>query len=268
MLFNPDRGQGARLLPWHRRSGVIGLALLSLLVALAVAALALANAHLGNAALQPPSFAHPFGTDDLGRDMLVEVARGLIPSFMVGLVATGTAIAIGTCAGLLAATGSSVLDDLIMRAAELTSTVPPPLLAIVLGALFGNSLMLTGFLIGFSFWPMVARVARAACLALRGEPFVTAAIALGRGAGGIARHHLLPGVLPVVLAMSGIIFGGAVLAEATLSFVGLGDPSLTSWGQTIAHASAFMHVAWWLWLFPGLALIASCVGVGLLTDLS
>lgn len=236
------------------------------LAAIVLGAVALSEAHIGNVALQAPSLAHPFGTDDLGRDMLIEVARGMAPSVLVGAIATATALAIGLLAGLAAASGSSLVDDAIMRALELTSTIPPLLLAIVLGALFGSNLVLTGLVLGFSFWPMVARVTRAAGFALRGQPFVLAAIALGRSSSAIALRHLLPGVLPLALSMSGIIFGGAVLAEATLSFVGLGDPSVTSWGQTIAHAGAFLHVAWWLWLFPGFALVLTCISVGLLTD--
>jgi peptide/nickel transport system permease protein len=224
--------------------------------------------HLDNLALQPPSLLHPFGTDDLGRDMLVEIARGMGPSLLVGVLATTTALAIGVLAGLAAAGGNALVDDAIMRALELTSTVPPLLLAIVLGALFGSNVVLTALVLGFSFWPSIARVTRAAGFSLRGQPYVLAAIALGRSSAGIALRHLLPGVLPLALSMSGVIFGGAVLAEATLSFVGLGDPSMTSWGQTIAHAGSFMHVAWWLWLFPGLALVLTCVGVGLLTDIS
>jgi peptide/nickel transport system permease protein len=269
MLITANRpGPLAALAPWRRRSGRVGLAMLLLLVAIALYAMAFPELHLGNAALQPPSLRHPFGTDDLGRDMLIEIAQGVGPSILVGGVATLTALAIGAIAGLIAANGSMLVDDLVMRAAELTATIPPLLLAIVLGALFGNGAVLTAIILGVSFWPMVARVVRAAAFALRGEAFVLSAIALGRSYGSIAVHHILPGVLPIALSMSGIIFGGAVLAEATLAFVGLGDPTVTTWGQTIAHAGGFMHVAWWLWLFPGLALVAACVGVGLLTDMA
>lgn len=262
----PDLDRWSVRVPWRRRSFALGTLLLLPLLVMAICAAVLAQSHTGNAPLQPPTLAHLFGTDDLGRDMLIEVTRGLIPTLTVGLIATATAILIGALAGLAAAGGPLILDDLVMRAVELTGTVPPLLLAIVLGALFGSDIVLTGVVLGFSFWPMVARVARATCLSVRGQQFVLAAVALGRNARDIAFRHLLPAVLPVVLSMSGIIFGGAVLAEATLSFVGLGDPSWTSWGRIIADAGAFMHVAWWLWLFPGLALLLTCVGIGLITD--
>lgn len=259
---------GKPLAPWRRASGIYGVALLLPLVLMVLGAALVSHAHPDSAALQPPSLSHPFGTDDLGRDMLIEVVHGMGPSLLVGLIATMTALVIGVLAGLVAASGKPLVDDIIMRALELTSTIPPLLLAIVLGALFGGNLVLIGLVLGFSFWPMVARVTRAAGFALRGQPFVLAAIALGRGSGAIAWHHLLPSVLPLALATSGVIFGGAVLAEATLSFVGLGDPSVTSWGRIIANAGSFMHVSWWLWLFPGLALVLTCVSVGLLTDTS
>lgn len=254
--------------PWRRRSGRLGLAMLVVLIAVAAYAAAFPGLHLAGEELQAPSVLHPFGTDDLGRDMLTEVARGIAPSMFVGGVATLTAILVGTVAGLIAANGSMMVDDLVMRSAELTSTIPPLLLAIVLGSLFGSGIFLTGVVLGISFWPMVARVVRAAAFALRGQTFVLSAIALGRTYRSIAFRHVFPGVLPIALSMSGIIFGGAVLAEATLAFVGLGDPTVTSWGQTIAHASGFMHVAWWLWLFPGLALVFACVGVGLIVDIA
>ena len=246
-----------------RRTRMLGLALILPLLALAVAAPPIAGALPPGAALSAPSFAHPLGTDDLGRDMLSAIAEGARTSFLVGGLATALALLLGTLLGISAAFGTRLADDVVMRSAEITVTVPPVLLAIVTATLVGNNAWITGLAVGFGFWPTIARIARAAGLALRGQPHVLAARALGGSPAGIAVRHVLPAILPVVLATTGVVFGGAVLAEATLSFVGLGDPSVASWGRLVADAGPYLREAWWLWLFPGLALVGAATGVGL-----
>lgn len=263
----PDAGSRIRprvVAPWHRRSGQLGLLLTApvILAALCAPLMTQDNA----AALLSPGFAHPFGTDDLGRDVLAIVCEGARTSLLIAGAATLLAIALGTALGLAAGFGPLWLDDAVMRGAEMTSTIPPLLLAIVLGALMGDGKTLTVLALGLGFWPMIGRVARASAFALRGQPFLRAAIAMGTPRVGILWRHALPHVAPVVLAAAGIVFGGATLAEATLAFVGLGDPTVESLGRLIAHATPYIHVAWWLWVFPGIALVAAAVGIGLLCD--
>jgi peptide/nickel transport system permease protein len=216
--------------------------------------------------LAPPSRAHPLGTDDLGHDMLVLLAQGAQVSFAIGGLATAIALVVGTALGLCAAFGGRLVDDLVMRAAEFTVTVPPLLLAIVMVSLLGTGTVLTAAALGFGAWPMVGRVVRAAGLGLRGQPHLLAARALGVSRSKIALRHVLPAILPVVLSLSGVLFSSAVLAEATLSFVGLADHSVPGWGHVMAHAGPYLRDAWWMWLFPGLLLIMATAGVALLAD--
>jgi peptide/nickel transport system permease protein len=232
---------------------------------LALFAPALGKLTIG-AMLAPPSLRHPLGTDELGHDMLVLLAQGAQVSFAIGTLATLIALLVGTVLGLCAAFGGRLVDDLVMRTAEITVTVPPLLLAIVLVALLGSGTLLTAVALGVGAWPTVGRVARAAGLALRGQPDLLAARALGVSRLGIALRHVLPAILPVVLALAGVLFSSAVLAEATLSFVGLTNHDVPGWGHIMAHAGPYLRDAWWMWLFPGGLLIMATAGVALLAD--
>lgn len=249
----------------RRRIGWLGLALLIPPLFLALVAPALGKLAIGPM-LAPPSLSHPLGTDDLGHDMLVLLAQGAQVSFLIGGLATIVALIIGTALGLCAAFGGRLVDDIVMRSTELTVTVPPLLLAIVLVALLGSGTLLTAAALGFGAWPMVGRVVRAAGLGLRGQPHLLAARALGLSRARIAVRHVLPAILPVVLALSGVLFSSAVLAEATLSFVGLVDHAVPGWGHVMAHAGPYLRDAWWMWLFPGLLLIMATAGVALLAE--
>lgn len=249
----------------NRRLRWWGLALLMPPLLLALFAPALGKLTIG-AMLAPPSLQHPLGTDELGHDMLVLLARGAQVSFTIGTLATLIALLVGTVLGLCAAFGGRLVDDLVMRAAEITVTVPPMLLAIVMVALFGSGTLLTTAALGIGAWPTVGRVARAAGLALRGQPDLLAARALGVSRPGIAIRHVLPAILPVVLALTGVLFSSAVLAEATLSFVGLTNHDVPGWGHVMAHAGPYLRDAWWMWLFPGALLVMATGGVALLAD--
>ncbi len=249
----------------RRRAAWLGLVLLLPPLALALGASGFGQLTIGPM-LSPPSLQHPLGTDDLGHDMLVLLAQGAQVSFAIGGLATMIALAFGTVLGLCAAFGGRLLDDLVMRAAELTVTVPPLLLAIVMVALLGTGTLLTAAALGIGAWPTVGRVVRAAGLGLRGQPHLLAARALGVSRPRIVLRHVLPAILPIVLSLTGVLFSGAVLAEATLSFVGLADHSVPGWGHVMAHAGAYLRDAWWMWLFPGLLLVMATTGVALLAD--
>lgn len=248
-----------------RRLRWVGVVLLMPPLLLAVFAPALGKLTIG-AMLAPPSLRHPLGTDELGHDMLVLLAQGAQVSFAIGTLATLIALLVGTVLGLCAAFGGRLVDDLVMRTAEITVTVPPLLLAIVLVALLGSGTLLTAVALGVGAWPTVGRIARAAGLALRGQPDLLAAQALGVSRLGIALRHVLPAILPVVLALTGVLFSSAVLAEATLSFVGLTNHDVPGWGHIMAHAGPYLRDAWWMWLFPGGLLIMATAGVALLAD--
>lgn len=249
----------------RRRAARLGLILLLPPLLLALFASGFGKLTIGPM-LSPPSLHHPLGTDDLGHDMLVLLAQGAQVSFTIGGLATMIALALGTALGLCAAFGGRLVDDLVMRAAELTVTVPPLLLAIVMVALLGTGTLLTAAALGIGAWPTVGRVVRAAGLGLRGQPHLLAARALGVSRPRIVLRHVLPAILPIVLSLTGVLFSGAVLAEATLSFVGLADHSVPGWGHIMAHAGAYLRDAWWMWLFPGLMLVMATTGVALLAD--
>ncbi|MGQ3298856.1 ABC transporter permease [Reyranella sp.] len=253
------------LAPSSRHAARWGLALLAPPLLLAVLAPLFGKLAVGPM-LAAPSLAHPFGTDDLGHDLLALLAQGARVSFEVGGYATALAMGLGIALGLVAAFGGRLADDLVMRSAELTVTVPPLLLAIVMVGLFGTGNVLTALALGIGSWPMVARVVRAAAYGLRGQPHVTAARALGVSRAKIALRHVLPAILPLALSLVGVLFSGAVLAEATLSFVGLTDHTTPGWGHIMAHAGPYLRDAWWMWLFPGGFLVMTTAGVALVAD--
>lgn len=230
---------------------------LLLVVAFYAAALVFApgGALPAHTALQAPSFAHPLGTDDLGRDMLTALLQGGRTSLAVASVATALALLLGLGIGLLAAIGPPLLDEALMRLAEIVASLPALLLAVLVAALFGGSAWNLALLLGLTRWPMVARIARVETQALLAQDFLRAARALGATPAHLARRHLLPHLAAPVLAGAGIVFGGAVLAEAALAFVGLGDTATTSWGVMIAQGFAVLGLAWWVWLWPAMALM-------------
>lgn len=202
----------------------------------------------------PPSFVHPLGTDDLGRDMLAALAQGGRTSLMVATVTASLAVGLGVAIGMAAGLGATWLDDLLMRTADMVLSLPALLVAILVASLFGGSSLNLALVLGLTRWPTIARIVRAETLSLRQSDFVRSSIAVGTRPVAIAFRHILPHVSPTALSATGIVFGGAILAEAALAFVGLGDPALTSWGQLIAAGYTFFDRAWWMWAFPALAL--------------
>jgi peptide/nickel transport system permease protein len=214
----------------------------------------------------PPGLNHPFGTDDLGRDLLREVLRGMATSLAVGLGVTGLALAIGVAVGLAAGLGASAVDELLMRGADIVASLPTLVVAILVAAVFGGSLPALVLVLGLGRWPLVARLVRVEVASLREREFVLAARALGASPWRIGRVHVLPHALTPALAASGILFGGALVSEAALAFVGLGDPSVTSLGQLAANGFTFVAHAPWMWIAPVAAIVALTVPVAMATD--
>ncbi len=157
---------------------------------------------------------------------------------------------------MLAGLGPPLLDEAVMRLAEITVGLPVLLLAVLVAALFGGSAWNLALLLGLTRWPVIARIVRMEVRSLLGREFLQAAWALGAPALHVARRHLLPHLIGPVLAAAGIVFGGAVVAEAALAFVGLGDPAVTSWGQMVAAGFVMQGLAWWVWLWPAVMLVA------------
>ncbi len=218
------------------------------------------------APFQDPSLAFPFGTDDLGRDLLLAVIHGartsLITGGAVAVLALGAGLAVGCAAGF----SRSWIDDALMRMTEFFQVIPRFFLAILVLALFGQSLANLVLVLALTSWGGLARVARAEVLSLRERDFVLAARALGAHPVRIAVRHMMPHAVSALLPLTGLIAGGAILTETGLSYLGLGDPNRMSWGYLLNNAQAFLYRAWWLPVFPGLAILITVLGLALVLD--
>ena len=217
-------------------------------------------------ALEAPGPAHWLGTDDLGRDTLSGVLTGARASLLVGVVTALAAGIVGTTVGAVAGFYGGVADDALMRATELVQVAPRFFLAILVAALFGPNLALLIILLAITFWPVTARIVRAQVLSLREREYVLAARALGVRRARILVRHVMPNVLGIVVVTSALQVGTAILVEASLSFLGLGDRSVVSWGFMLNDAQPFLRVAWWMSVFPGLALVLTVLGTNLFAD--
>lgn len=216
--------------------------------------------------LQPPSLAHPMGTDDLGRDLLSGVLHGMRTSLAVVLVASALASAIGVAVGAFSGYRGGLLDDVLMRITEIFQSVPRFFLAIVVIALFGAGLDRLVLLLGLTSWPMLARVVRAEVLSLKEREFVEAARSFGASDARILVRELLPNVLPSVIVVVTLMGASVILLEAALGFLGLGDPDVISLGYLVNNAQRFIRVAWWMSVFPGAAIAIAVLGLNLLGE--
>jgi len=216
--------------------------------------------------LRPPSAAYPMGTDDLGRDLFTGVVHGTRTSLLVGLAVTVVASCIGVALGTVSGWRGGVLDDVLMRLTELVQVVPRFFLAVIVVALFGPGLDRLVWLLGLTSWPLIARVVRAEALSLKAREFIDAARSLGAPGARILRREILPGVLPAAIVVGSVNAGAAILLEAGLSFLGLGDPAAMSLGYLANNAQRFLRVAWWMVLFPGGVLALAVVGLNLAGD--
>jgi len=216
--------------------------------------------------LRSPSAAHWLGTDDLGRDVLTRVVYGGRVSLLVGVMVAVTSAVVGTAVGASAGFFGGATDDVLMRITETVQAMPRFFLAIIVAALFGNRVWVIGLLLGLTFWPPTARLLRAQILSLREREFVLAARTIGASESRILWRHVLPHALPIVLVSAALQVGSAMLVEAGLSFLGLGDQSAVSWGAMLNAAQMFVRTAWWMSLFPGLAITMAVLGANLSAD--
>ena len=220
------------------------------------------------AKLQPPSAAHWLGTDHFGRDVLSMIMVGARVSIAVALVAVGIGMGVGVPLGLLAAARrGSLLDEAIMRANDLVFAFPALLIAVMITAVLGPSAINAIIAIGIFNIPVFARVTRGAALALWTRDFILAARVAGKGATRISVEHVLPNLSSLLIVQGTIQFSLGILAEAGLSYVGLGaQPPTPSWGRMLAESQTMIAFAPWLALAPGLAIVLTVLGLNLLGD--
>jgi len=246
--------------------GVAGAAVLALLALLALAApllfpgdpLAIAGPPLVAPFADP---ALPLGTDRLGRDVLAGLVHGARASLFVGIAAALVAVAIGSVVGTLAGFAGGLVDEALMRVVDAFQIVPGFLLALAFVSVVQASLPVVVLAIALGAWTGPARLARAEVLSIRERDYVASARILGMHPLEIALREILPNALPPVLALSAVIVAGAVLTEAALSFLGMGDPNIVTWGSMIAEGRAVLRSAPHLSIVPGLALVATVIGV-------
>jgi peptide/nickel transport system permease protein len=254
----------------RRPVSAAGLGVVALLVILAFLGPQLApygpNAVDLTRALQPPSAEHWFGTDDLGRDVLSRVVLAARVSLQVSLISVGIALVVGVVLGLLSGYFRGWADTVIMRVVDVVFAFPIMLLAIAIVAVLGPGVTTATVAIGVVYVPVFARVTRASALALREEPYVKAAAAIGAGPLRIIRTHVLPNVAAPVIVQTSLSLAFAILSEAALSFLGLGvQPPQPSWGRMLFDGKGFTD-AWWMSVFPGLAIFVTVLAFNLLGD--
>lgn len=206
------------------------------------------------------------GTDRLGRDVLAELFHASRISLAVGLAAAATSIMIGSIVGTLAGFAGGLIDEVLMRVTEAFQTVPGFLLALALVSIAGPSLPVLVAAIALSSWTQAARLTRGQVLSIRESDYVAAARVIGMHPMEIAFRQILPNAWPPVLALVPVIVASAILIEAALSFLGLGDPNRVTWGGMIAEGRTVLRSAPWLSILPGLALAFTVVGVYLVGE--
>lgn len=217
--------------------------------------------------LEPPSTKHPLGTDDLGRDLLSRVIYGTRISLLVGFVAIGIAIMIGSILGLLSGYFGGWLDAVIMRFVDIMLCFPTFFLILMVIAFLEPNIWTVMVVIGLTGWPGLTRLVRGECLSIRERGFVQAAKVLGLSDIRVMFVHLLPNVMAPILVTATLGIGGAILTESALSFLGLGvQPPTPSWGNILTAGKDYITVAWWLSLYPGLAILITVLAYNLLGE--
>ena len=248
----------------------IGLVVLALMVLLAAAAPLLYPASPWEMAaepyLRPMQGGYLLGTDMLGRDIAAGIAHGARVSLMLALVATVAATLIGVVLGAVAGYSGGKLDELLMRVTEFFQTIPSFLLAVVLVALFGPSIVSIVTAIAVVSWPGVARLVRGQFLSLRQSEFVQASIVLGEPTHRVIFRQILPNAVGPIIVTASLMVATAILLESSLSFLGLGDPDLMSWGYMVGASRNLIRDAWWMCTFPGVAIFLTVLSINLVGD--
>ncbi|WP_328667705.1 ABC transporter permease [Streptomyces sp. NBC_00322] len=265
LTWTRRRDSAARF--WHayrtHRAGLFGLGGLAVIALIALAAPLLVGSDVQSVtnapgtALEPPSRQFPLGTDQFGRSLLGLLVWGARISLTVGLLAASLSVAIGTLVGIIAGHYGGWFSTVLMRITDWFLVMPTLVLAIVLATVMSRSVWTVILAIGVTSWPTTARLVRAQTIAVESRPYIERARALGGGHSHVMTRHVLPNVMPLVLAQTTLGISTAILTEATLAFLGLGDPAVVSWGgmlQDAREAGAVSSGHWWYLAPPGIAI--------------
>jgi peptide/nickel transport system permease protein len=216
---------------------------------------------------QPPmSEDAVLGSDTLGRDIASGIVHGARVSLVIGLTSTAVALLIGVTLGAIAGFHGGRVDDAIMRFTELFQTIPNFVLAVVLVAIFTPTITNIVIAIAIVSWPPLARLARGEFMALRSREFVQAAVTTGQSTANIILRQILPNSLSPIIVSASLMVATAILLESSLSFLGLGDPNVMSWGYMIGAARTVIRQAWWMSFFPGIAILLTVLALNLVGE--
>jgi len=216
--------------------------------------------------LLPPSSVHLMGTDDLGRDVFTEVLYGERVSIIVGFLSSAIAFVVGVIAGSVAGYFGGAVDNIVMRITELFQVVPRIFLVIIMVALFGAHVEVTAIAIGITSWPPSARILRAEFLSRRESDYVMAARVIGASHWHVIVREILPNAISPMIVTATLNVATAVLLEASLAFLGLSDPNVSSLGRMLQGSVQFLQIAWWMSIFPGLVVVFIIVSINLIGD--
>jgi len=267
--ISPARRALRRLV--RRRGAMFGLAVILLFAALAIFAPLLAmqdpTAQSWTAVRKAPSALHLFGTDDVGRDIFARIIFGARASLLAGLISVAIALAIGVPLGLVAGYVGGFLDSVISRMTDAMLAIPFLILAVALAAFLGPSLRNAMIAIGVTTTPIFVRLTRGQVMAVKTEDYVEAARAVGNPPWRVVLVHILPNILPPLLVQASLSIAAAIIAEAALSFLGLGQqPPAPSWGSMLNAAQRFLVSAPWMAIWPGVAIFLTVLSFNLLGD--
>ena len=252
-------------------NALFGLAFLSLVILMAIVAPILFPGDPLGMVARPfiwpgQDAAYPLGTDSMGRDVLAGIVHGARISLFVGLAATSLGLGVGVTVGAIAGYFGGWVDDVLVRIIEIFQTLPNFVLLVVLVAIAQPSALTVTVAIAIVSWPMVARLTRAEFRAIRAKDYVMAARSLGFGRARIIFQEILPNALPPLIVTASVMVASAILMESALSFMGLGDPNVVSWGSMIGTGRELIRTAWYLTLLPGLAIVFTVLALNLIGD--
>lgn len=266
-IAEPGRKRRRAVPPW---AGIIGCVLVAVFVFLTLFAdlvTPYSPLELTGRPLAPPSPEHWLGTDDIGRDVWSYVVHGSAVSMQVGIsvaiITFGLGILVGSVAGYL----GGAVDGFLLKVAEFFQVIPGFVLALVIVAIMGQNTLLVILALSLTMWPRMARIIRAQFLTLKNQEFVEAARSQGFGSMFIVTRDILPNALPPAIVQATLDVGMAILMEAGLSYLGLGDPNRPSWGFLLNRSQQYLEQAPWMSLAPGLAIFLIVLGVNLMGDL-